>query len=104
MKAKTMCKRTRAVKKKKIVFQPDTTGMSLGSGASTTFPVEDANLSALHALVGLHDDGQVYLKAMGRTYFLIGAAPTSPFHAEAPLSSAPTPRLSACLSTRLRAR
>ena len=72
MKSKTMCKRTRAVKKKKAVFQPVASGTSLGSGAAIDFNIEDANLSPVHALVGLHDDGQVYLKALGRTYFLIG--------------------------------
>jgi hypothetical protein len=73
MKAKTMCKRTRAMKKKKVSFKPSTAGFAVGSGSGCDFCVEDANLSGVHALVGIHaDTGEVYLKSTGRTYFLIG--------------------------------
>jgi hypothetical protein len=72
MKAKTTCKRTREVKKKTLVFPPTTSGTTLGMGEECTFRVEDGNLSDVHAVIGLHEDGQVYLKALGRTYFLIG--------------------------------
>jgi hypothetical protein len=73
MKSTTTCKRTRAIKKKKLVFQPRPEGTSLGTQATCDFPLEDVNLSAIHARIGLHEDGQVYLQATGRTYFLIGA-------------------------------
>ena len=72
MKSTTTCKRTRAIKKKKLVFQPRPEGTSLGTLATCDFPIEDVNLSAIHARIGLHEDGQVYLQASGRTYFLIG--------------------------------
>ncbi len=60
------------MEKAKAVFQPVPTGTSLGAAATCDVCIKDGNLSAVHALVGTHDDGHVYLKALGRVYFLIG--------------------------------
>lgn len=74
MKAKTTDKRTREVKKKKIQFLASTTGKTVGSATSCDLHVDDSNVSALHARVGLGEDGNAYIHTTGRTYFLIGAS------------------------------
>ncbi len=73
MKAKTTDKRTREVKKKKIHFSATTGGKTVGSASTCDLHVDDSNVSALHARVGLGDDGNAYIHTSGRTYFLIGA-------------------------------
>lgn len=72
LKAKTTCKRTRAIKKKKMTFQPTEAGISIGSGEESDFSLEDSNLQALHASVVQRADGSIVLETLGRTYFLIG--------------------------------
>lgn len=72
MKAKTTDKRTREVKKKKIQFRADPTGKTVGSTPTCDLFVDDANVSGVHARVGLGDDGNAYIHTSGRTYFLIG--------------------------------
>mmetsp|Transcript_13874 Transcript_13874/g.48323 ORF Transcript_13874/g.48323 Transcript_13874/m.48323 type:complete len:491 (-) Transcript_13874:4878-6350(-) len=72
VKAKTTCKRTRAVHKKKVAFLASTRGMSIGSSTEADLSLDDANLNPMHACLRLTDDGMVHLEAFGRTYFLIG--------------------------------
>lgn len=74
VKAKTTDKRTREVKKKKIQFLATTTGKAIGSAATCDLTVDDSNVSAIHARVGLGEDGNAYIHTTGRTYFLIGTA------------------------------
>ena len=73
MKAKTTDKRTREVKKKKIQFQATLSGKSVGSASTCDLHVDDSNVSAIHARVGMGEDGNAYIHTTGRTYFLIGA-------------------------------
>lgn len=72
MKAKTTCKRTRAVHKKKVAFLASTRGLSIGASADADLSLDDANLNPMHARLRLSDEGLVHLEAYGRTYFLIG--------------------------------
>lgn len=71
LKAKTTCKRTRAVKKKKISFVPSEVGHLVGAGSACDLVLEDSNLSSVHARVHLTAEG-VMLQTKGRTYYLIG--------------------------------
>lgn len=72
LKAKTTCKRTRAVKKKKLSFSPTLTGHTIGSASSCDFVLDDSNLAPVHARIELMPDGSLHLRSTGRTYYLIG--------------------------------
>lgn len=72
LKAKTTCKRTRAVKTKKVAFRATRAGTTLGAGASCDVVLEDSYLSPAHAVIAVDEAGRVVLTSSARTYWLIG--------------------------------
>lgn len=77
LKATTTCKRTRAVKKKKVVFRATAEGTSIGSlQAESDIHIDDPNLSSVHGHI-IRTEAGVALRTEGRTYFLIGQGPTT---------------------------
>lgn len=72
LKAKTTCKRTRAVQKCNVKFRASRAGTTIGSGADCDVCIMDASLNAEHSRVYLRADSEVVFESVGRTYFLIG--------------------------------
>ena len=72
LKAKTTCKRTRAVKKCSVAFRASARGATIGSGADCDVTIVDTAMAATHARVSLGADGGVVFDCAGRADFLIG--------------------------------
>jgi hypothetical protein len=95
VKAKTTCKRSRQVTKKRWAFKATRGGVTIGADkAVCNIPIDDASLSPEHARVVLSEDGEVLLHGGGRTYYLIGqGARSSGLH---PLESGQVVKMGAC--------
>jgi hypothetical protein len=76
VKAKTTCKRTRAVLlKKRWAFRASLRGVTIGSDHSCAIPIEDGSMAGEHARIGLDEQGNVTLRSSARTYYLLGQGP-----------------------------
>jgi len=71
VKTKTTDKRTRAVKKRKVIFKATVEGTTMGSADACAIAVDDGNMLPLHAKVETRD-GVSHLTCSGRTYYMIG--------------------------------
>lgn len=72
IKARTTCKRTRAVDKKHWAFRASAKGVVLGAGRDCDIVVADASLAAAHCRISLTEGHTVQLAALARVYMLIG--------------------------------
>lgn len=71
LRAKTTCKRTRAIKNKKASFTVTRAGTVIGTTGADVV-IDDSYLSPDHCVIRINEAGNVELVATNRTYWLIG--------------------------------